>query len=183
MSRPRRPEDKPRTGTAIRIATGHPANAGILDYLCARERLESSVSVARHMPDCSPESIEDPYLRLGTHPDLVSRLWDELTPGLPVDCRWVVYGTPALVNPRSGIVFAFAGGTHTYAFRLPPWEFDEAIRAGASRVHHYPAYPELNVEASTLDLSVIGPEWVFGGWFKDESRWCRVAFDFAANAA
>ena len=33
-----------------------------------------------------PDQIEQPYMTLGTHPDLVTRLWDELPSQLPADC-------------------------------------------------------------------------------------------------
>jgi hypothetical protein len=157
----------------------HPANAGILGYLGSSERLKNSVSVARQNPSCSPRSVDDPYMKLGTHPDLVEWLWDKVTVKLPIKCRWIVYGTPVLVNPRSGIIFGFAGGTHTYAFRLPTPERQTALEAGAKQVWYYPAYPELKIEASILDLNTIGKEWLFGGWFKGEEEWCLAAFNFA----
>src|SRR5437867_311947 len=37
----------------------------------------------------SLDSVADPRMRLGTHPDLVDRLW-QLNAALPADCRWVV---------------------------------------------------------------------------------------------
>ena len=115
----------------------------------------------------------------GTHPDLVMRLWDELGKQLPEDCHAVVYGSPVLIRPSSGIIFAFAGGTHTYAFRLPPDIREIAMKAGATRVYHYRAYPELKMEASTFDLADIGDEWVFGGWLNGEDDWIKAAYDFA----
>ena len=115
----------------------------------------------------------------GTHPDLVQRLWDELGKLLPEDCHAVVYGAPVLVRKSSGIVFAFAGGTHTYAFRLPPEVHRAALAAGATRVYHYRAYPELKLGASTFDLAEIGDEWVFGGWLKGEEKWVESAYVFA----
>lgn len=84
-----------------------------------------------------------------------------------------------LVHPTTGIVFGFAGGTHTYALRLPPRERADAVKAGARTIHEYPAYPELKVAASRLDLADFGPEWVLGGWLKHEEDWCRAAFEFA----
>lgn len=119
-------------------------------------------------------------MKLGAHPDLLERLWDDLGGTLPVDCRWIVFGTPALVHPATGVIFAFGGGTHTYAFRLPPRERAAATAAGATRVHRYPAYPALNIEASVLDLDIIGEEWVFGGFLAGEEQWCRAAFAHAA---
>ena len=107
-----------------------PANIGIVSYLEAMARSPRSVSAAQACASASPESVTNPYYDLGTHPELVERLWDRLTVKLPADCRWIVYGAPALVRPSSGIVFAFAGGTQTYALRLPTREREAALRAG-----------------------------------------------------
>ncbi len=149
-----------------------PANRKLLAYLegrekgdCARER--------------NPADVHDPYYTLGTHPEIVERLWDELGGALPAKCRWILYGRPVLVHPRTGAVFGFAGGSLTYALRLPEAERTAAITAGAKTVHRYPAYPELTVPASTFDLAEFGPEWVFGGWLKGEEDWCRAAYEFA----
>ena len=100
------------------------------------------------------------------------RLWDELGGALPFDCRAIFYGRPALIHPDTGIVFGFAGGTHTYALRLPPAVLSEALQAGTARVTRYP-------NGSVLDLSAIGEEWVFCRWYKDEERWCRAAYAHA----
>jgi hypothetical protein len=117
----------------------------------------------------------------GTHPDLVLTLWDELGGLLPEDCHAVFYGAPVLVRKSSGIIFAFAGGSFTYAFRLPPGVRDAALEAGATRIYHYPAYPELKIEASTFDLADLGDEWVFGDWLKGETEWIKAAYDFASG--
>lgn len=167
----------------IYVDFNHPAHVGILAYLGSPERLSKSVSEARHLPSCSPISVKDPYMKLGSHPDLVTRLWDEVTVKLPVKCQWIVYGTPVLVNPSTGIIFSFGGGTHTYAFRLPPGEHQEAIQAGAKRVYQYPAIPSMNTQASMLDLDAVGKEWVFGFWLKGEEEWCLAAYNFAGNTS
>ena len=156
-----------------------PANTSVIRHLEARARSPRAASVARASASASPESVANPYYDLGTHPDLVARLWDELTVKLPARCRWIVHGSPVLVHPSSGIIFAFAGGTHTYALRLPAREREEALRAGARRLYKYPAYPELDVAASVLDLDDIGEEWVFGGWFTGEEDWCLAAYRYA----
>jgi hypothetical protein len=154
----------------------HPANRGVLAHLSDLDRLARSASIAKSRRSCSPADVEQPYLRLGTHPDLLARLWDDLGATLPEDCRWIVFGTPVLVHPRSGIIFGFGGGTHTYAFRLPAAERAAALAAGAETVHRYPAYPELGIPTSVLDLAEIGEEWVFGGWRRGEEEWCRAAY-------
>ena len=159
-----------------------PANQGILRYLSDPARIARSVSIVRDRPSCSPDEVEQPYLTLGAHPDLLSRFWDELTVKLPVDCRWIVYGMPVLVCPPSGVIFGFCGGTHTYALRLPPPERQAAIEAGAKRVHEYSVVPTRGIAPKRLDLDEIGPEWVFGGWFRGEEEWCLAAYRFAEAA-
>jgi hypothetical protein len=121
----------------------------------------------------TPDQIVRPYETLGTHPDLVTRLWDELPSQLPVDCRRVYYSRPVLMHLQTGIVFGFAGGTHTYALRLPEPQRSEALQAGATRLKHYP------VNQLSFDLDEVGPEWVFCGWHKDEEAWCRAAYELA----
>jgi hypothetical protein len=145
----------------------HPANAGLRRYLEPRMR-------AGFPPVASPDEVERPYETLGTHPDLVSRLWVELGRTLPEDCRGVFFGAPALIHPESGIVFAFAGGTHTYAFRLPEVERNTALEAGASRVMRYPG-------GASVDLNDVGEEWIFGWFYSTEESWCRAAFDHASR--
>jgi len=166
-----------------RVNFSHPANRAILAYLGDAVRLQRSVSVMKDRASCPPGKVKDPYLTLGADPELLERLWDDLGSILPIDCRWVVFGTPVLVHPASGVIFAFGGGTHTYAFRLPQRERASALAAGAVTVHQYPAYPELNIEASVLDLSAIGEEWVFGGWHTGEEEWCYAAFSHAGELA
>ena len=147
----------------------HPANAGL------RRRFEHRELRAGLAPLTRPDDVEQPYLTLGTHPDLVARLLDELAASLTDDCRVVFYGTPALMHPATGVVFAFAGGTHTYAMCLPEPERAVAIAAGATRVHRYPAgQPD-------FDLAEIGPEWLFGKWLPAEPHWCVAAFQFAGR--
>jgi hypothetical protein len=150
-------------------APDHPSNAGLCRYFLGRGRRDGP-AVAR------PEDVVRPYDTLGTHPDLVARLWDEITTLLPVDCRFVLLGAPVLMRPDSEIVFGFAGGTHTYALRLPDAVRAEALAAGGTRIKTYPRSP-------SLDLDVIGPEWVFCSWLAGEERWCRSGYEFAAEGA
>jgi len=150
-------------------AIDHPANAGLRRW--REPDLRPNVP-----PVARPEQVARPYESLGTHPDLVARLWDELQAMLPVDCRVIFYGRPALMHPTTNVVFGFAGGTHTYALRLPDEERAAAIGAGATRVTHYPA------GQPSFDLSDVGEEWVFCGWFPAEEEWCLAAFEFAATA-
>lgn len=145
----------------------HPANAGL------RRHLEPRHDGARIPPLATPDQVARPCESLGTHPDLVARLWDELAAALPVEARVVFLGAPALMHPTTGVVFGFAGGTHTYALRIPDHLRAEAQSLGASRIKHYPG------GQPSFDLEVIGPEWLFCGWFEDEAAWCLSAFEAA----
>jgi len=164
-----------------RVAFELEANLGVLTYLAEPRRLARSVSAAKDRRECAPEDIEDVYLTLGAHPDLVERFWNELPMRLSEDCRWIVYGTPALVHPKTGVVFGFGGGTHTYALRLAPAMRRAASADGAVTSCDYPAYPDLGTSASRLDLAAIGPEWIFGGWHRGEQDWCLSAYEFAGD--
>ena len=123
-----------------------PENAGVLRYL-ARTGAAGE--------DPSPDDA-DRY-RLGTHPDIVNHLWDVLAAACEGDARSIVHGTPALVDPRTGVLMALGLGT-TYALRLAAPD-----AAGAKTVHEY------RTVGRTLDLGVeFGPGWVFGAWDEDE---------------
>lgn len=152
----------------------HPANRQLVAYF-------QSHNERGHDRERDPASVKDPYYTLGTHPEIVERLWDELGSTLPVRCRWILFGRPVLVHPSTGVVFGYAGGTLTYALRLPPPEREAAVKAGVGTVHEYPAYPELNVAASGLDVADFGPEWVLGDWLADEPQWCLAAFAYAGE--
>lgn len=164
-----------------RVAFDHPENRGVLAYLADPARLKRSVSIAKDLRECAPDAVEDPYFRLGSHPDLLSHLWKTLTADLPQDCRWIVHGTPTLVRPDTGIIFGFCGGTMMLALRLDPEGARAAEAAGAKRVFQYPAYPNLGVPASQVDLATMGPGWVFGTLKKQERDWCRAAYEYAGQ--
>jgi hypothetical protein len=152
----------------------HPANRQIVAYFQSRNE-------HGHQPELDPAAVNNPYYTLGTHPEIVERLWDELGGPLPLKCGWILYGRPVLVHPSTGVMFGYAGGSLTYALRLPAAERAEASAAGAKTIHEYPAYPELGIAASSLDLADFGPDWVLGAWLKEEEAWCRAAFDYAGK--
>jgi hypothetical protein len=129
---------------------------------------------AEKPPSQSLASVADPLNGLGTHPDLVARLW-KLNEALPEDSRWVVYGRPALVHPVSGVIFAYATGTVGYAIRLPRRRRDEADRLGSrSRID----VPGIN----SYNLALAGCEWRFGQWLDQEADWCRAAYEHASGS-
>ncbi len=187
------------------VAVNDDRNAGVLAFLTpldysdeavVRDRLTRSLrrassakieeTVARIMAAKSPpkpvsqalETVADPLYGLGTHPDLITRLWD-LDDTLPEKCRWVIYGQPALVHPRSGVVFGLAGGTLGYALRLPEASRREADALGAKTAIKMPFEAPWDV----WDVSKAGPEWRFGLWSDREPEWCRAAYDWAGEPA
>jgi hypothetical protein len=135
-----------------------------------REARERDLAAGRVRDSQSPENLN--WLNLGTHPDLVERLWREITVSLPEACQWVVYGSPALVHPETGIVFGWAGGTHTYGLRIPEPERAQAIAVGAQTIHRY-------ANGDWLDVVLIGEEWVLGKWLSAEPQWCLRAYENA----
>ena len=145
----------------------HRLNRGVLAYLGRNGRLPA-VS--------APEGHPDPYLRAGSHPEVVDRIWDELGAAAPATRRCLLHGTPALVLRESGVVVAVALGT-SYALRLAPPSLRSAVRSGAKTVH------EFTTVSSVLDLgATFGDDWVFGSWHADEVDWLRSSLAlFAAG--
>ncbi|MCL5773016.1 MAG: hypothetical protein M1536_01355 [Firmicutes bacterium] len=175
----------------MNVDFSHPVNTKVLEYLknpyffylsqdttfilrCLSLRENDLVKIKASQ---SPKSVEKPYISLGTHPDVVERLWDEITVNLPESCRWVIYGTAVLVHPVSGIIFGWAEGTHVYTLRLPDKVLEEALRAGAKRIHSFSSSKII------LRLSLIGEEWILGGWLEAEKEWCLQAYNYAAKLA
>lgn len=148
----------------------NPANQKLLRYL--ESNLESWKSGA-------PDAVD--LWKLGTHPDLIEYLWDTLGNTLPTPCQWVIYSRPVLVRFETGIIFAYASGTHAYGFRLPAHVLKEAVKVGAKRIIHYPEYANSEIPGASFDIETFGPEWILGGFFKQEPLWCLDAFNFAVN--
>jgi len=117
----------------------------------------------------APDSARDPYMSQGSHPDVVERVWKKIGSTLPMDCRCLVCGTPALVQPVSGIILAFCLGTQ-YCLRLPPGFLEEALQRGAKTSTKWS-------NGKVLDATItFGPDWIFGAW-KEEAEWCRKTYD------
>lgn len=159
-----------RGGRTMNVNLEHPANRGVLECLRStwsrRESKEVSTLAA------SPASVRQPYERLGVHPDLVRRLWNELTRDLPESCQWIVYHRPALVSPKSGVIFGFALGTMCYGLRLDAFTHDAALETGATDSYVFGS-------GRTIWSHELGTGWVFGRWLANEPKWCLAAFEFA----
>jgi len=152
----------------VHVAVDRLENAGILHYLGPGRGLQE-------LPVGEPAEGAD-RLHLGSHPLVVARLWDVLNAALPNDGRCVIYGSPALVEPVSGIVLAAAIGTQ-YVLRLLSAERELAVAAGAPSTHTF------QTSGGTLDLSVsLGPDWTFGADDPREPAWlAATASAFASG--
>ena len=137
-------------------------NIDVLKFLSRSKKKQSPIAL--------PNTVQDPYYQQGSHPDVVERIWDQIGSSLPTDCRCLVYGSPALVHPKSGIVFVFSSGT-VYYLRLNAKLMDEAMKVGAKRYIKWTGGGDMNTQQE------FGPDWILGGWFVDEIRWCRAVFE------
>jgi hypothetical protein len=133
-----------------------PENAGVLAYLSSRNE-------RGHRLVLPPSSVDDPYLSLGAHPDVVERVWEQLAPA--ATWRAVVRGRPATVDPEAGTVLALAFGT-SYWLRLTARDLELALTSGASQSHLF------GRDGPRLDAAAMfGPTWIHGSWDGREPEW------------
>ena len=143
------------------LDANNPLNKLVVDYLHARN--PSQPLFAAH------DSVPSPYINQGSHPDIVERVWKQIGSALPVDCRCLVCGTPALVQPASGILLAFCLGT-VYCLRLPSELLEEALKHAAKTSTKWS-------NGTVLDATkIFGSDWIFGAW-KEEVEWCRKTYE------
>jgi hypothetical protein len=142
------------------VNEARPENAGVLAYF--RRRNERALPLA-----ASPSETPDPFLSLGSHPDVVERVWRRLAPQQA--WRVVVLGTPAVVDPETGTVLAVALGT-SYWLRLTPSDLATARADGFTQTHRY------GLDTEDFDAShTFGPTWVHGRWDEREPAWLCAA--------
>lgn len=154
-----------RLGAAMRNASPAQLEARVAEVL-------AKIAATPHRPPpplSQPlEAAPHPLYGLGTHPDIIERLWD-IDRALPRTCRWLLWGGPALVHPASGVVFAVGFGTIGAVVRLPP------DRRGAAS-----ATCPLNF-GERYDISPAGPEWRFlPPRYDDDEATGLAAYAFAA---
>jgi hypothetical protein len=133
-------------------------------------RLRSNIPDPPAPPSESPDSVDT--MRLGTHPDIVARLW-KIGRNLPSDCAWVAFRRPVLAHSLTGIIFGLGIGTLGYALRLPPEVSHDAELSGAQQIR---SGLGLNRD-ETFSLKDYGPDWWFGRWREEEDRnWSQAAY-------
>ena len=146
----------------MNLDESHPLNRQVLRH-CSGRRGQSP-------PVASPSDHPDPYRELGSHPDVVERVWEQLGAALPAEARVIVYGTPALVHPEAGVVLAMAYGTQ-YAFRVPDDLIDEARQAGCETVHTWSTGAATDLEQE------LGRGWLFGNYDDREMQWLLKMYE------
>jgi len=137
----------------------HPENVKVLYALkeaatSLRERVGSLIHKKKPGTFATWDSIKNPYMNSGIHPDVVDRIWDQLGFPLPQDCRCLLFGTPALVHPKTGVIIA-ACYRGECCLRLP-----KSAAPGARRqvVRQLSSGIELNIQTE------LGEQWVFTAW-------------------
>jgi hypothetical protein len=140
-------------------------NEGV--FRCLKDRPEAKRGETPLKRPDDPE--KDYYYEAGAHPEVVARLWDQIGKTLPADCRALVFGTPVLAHPDSGVILAFALGTE-YVLRLPRRLWRDERPAGLRTVAKW------TFGGSTDITRECGQEWIFGSFAPDEIGWCAEMF-------
>jgi len=144
----------------------HPANQPVIAFLTPRNPTASLLAAFDSRPN--------PYLTLGSHPEIVERVWQQIGSAMPTKCRFNVCGTPALVQPDSGVLFAFALGTQ-YCLRLPPSLIETALQAQVKTSTRWASGKITDIQHE------LGPDWIFGSWKPAEIEWCLAAYQNFGN--
>jgi len=142
------------------------------------DELMGRIANKPHKPPFPPlsqslEAVDDPRYGLGTHPEIISRLW-KLDESLPQRCRWVFWGRPALVQPDTGVVFAVGFGNIGLVMRLPPDILRQAVPEQAAAII-------AGNPGQSFDVSPAGLEWRFVRSRAPGAAWCLAAYRFAAE--
>lgn len=144
------------------IDSSNPVNYPLLDTL--KEGGES----ARPLTPLSEAG--DAYYEAGSHPEIVGWMWEKLSKKFPDDARCLVYGTPSVIQPISGVILAVGMGTQ-YCLRILPESVAEAAANGCTPIHRWSGGEE------STDLSeIFGENWVFGSFDVKSVEWCRAAY-------
>ena len=146
----------------------HVMNEKVLEYIFRVKRQGAAPIISAW------DSVADPYIHQGSHPDIVSFVWNKIGSALPEDSRCLVYGTPALAHPTTGIILAFCNGT-SYCIRLSEELLEEALKSGATTYQKWSSGGDMDT------LRDLGPNWVFGSFSDNEIEWCNQVYREAEN--
>jgi hypothetical protein len=167
MSRPTVIKDRPGLIRELERMQERHFSPSIADAI---DRLRNNIPDPPRPPSESPDNVNK--LGLGTHPDIIDRLW-EIGRSLPTDCCWVAYRQPVLAHSVTGIIFGLGFGTLGHALRLPPQTAVDAAAAGASQTFSYRAA----AGQKTFSLLEYGPDWWFGSGDLEGKLWALAAYE------
>ncbi len=80
-----------------------------------------------------------------------------------------------LVHPGTGLVFAFAGGTGMYGFRVP---LEERYNAQLAKEKWLEGRTNLG---SNIVLEGLNSEWASLFWYNDAENCCFLAYNYAGT--
>jgi hypothetical protein len=146
-----------------------PKNQGVLRYLEGRLPAKKRPAEVRNPTDTD-------YWEAGAHPEIVERLWDQLGARLPLDCRRVIWGSPALLHPTTGLIFGLAMGT-SYVIRLAKQTRQHGLPHGVKPEMTWSSGERTNIQAE------FGKDWTFGSWNKTEEAWVEEIFRESSEEA
>ena len=141
----------------------HGMNKKVLEYIFKVKRQGAAPIISTW------DSVADPYMQQGSHPEIVSRVWDKIGSSLPEDSRRLVYGTPALVHPKTEVILAFCNGT-SYCIRLTEKLMEEALKSGATTYRKWSSGGDMDT------VRDLGPNWAFGSFSDSEIEWCNQVY-------
>lgn len=122
-----------------------------------------------HRPEIAHTDIGEVYLRRGSHPEVVERVWDQLGASLPDRCCSIVHGTICLLHDQTSLLLAICMGTE-YAIRVPTNVVDHARAQGLVQTCDWTGGGHTNLGEE------LGSNWFFGQFNKHESAWVELAY-------
>jgi hypothetical protein len=150
----------------MRFDADHPLNAL---FVASQQGKGAGTADVLEPWDAKPSAWD----KRGSPPGVVQHLWKKLGNKLPVNCRAILYGSPVLIEPSSGVVIAKAYGT-VYVIRVCPGDIEAALSLGCTTTHQWS-------DGTTLDLQQeLGVDWVFGHFLKEEYGWLQNTFTMVA---
>ena len=113
---------------------------------------------------------------LKTHPDIVELLWNDCSKQLPVKCQMVLFATPVLINPISGIIFGIAEGTNPPLLRLPKNRIPFIITKGGTTKLS-------NLDGVYADAEDLGNDWVYCfSYIKNIDKYGLEAYEYSRDS-
>jgi len=123
----------------------------------------------------SPQKFTRNNWSLNCHPDVANILWQDFSEMLPMKCQWVLYASPVLIRPDTGIIFGIAEGLNPPLLRLNRTDREEIISKGGK-------INLSNLDGVYADSNKIGTEWLYCfSFIEDIKVACYKSFLYAGK--